>query len=182
MRVIVVDETGVRFHSKMTKDEPVEEYCSCAKNMLPRKIEFDDNKVYITLSNREYVAIILRKDGSNKTPLRQHNLQGVSIYTTKKFMVWVRFTHSYQEALHQLHKMPSMDNEDKYIVSTEKVDKISLNKNKPSEIFVYESSFGDVFSMENYSGETVSGSQQMQTNLKRSSYSTLLSSYPECWT
>ena len=95
-------------------------------------------------------------------------------------MVWVRFAHSYQEALHQLRKMPTMDNEDKYIISAEQIDKISLEK--PSDIFVYESSFGDVFSVENYSGETVSGSQQMQTNLKRSSYSTLLSSYPECWT
>ena len=180
MRVIVVDETGVRFHGKIMKDEPVEEYCSCAKKTLPRKIDFENNKVFITLSNREYVAVILRKDGSNKTPLRQHNLEGVSIYTTKKFMVWVRFAHSYQEALHQLRKMPTMDNEDKYIISAEQIDKISLEK--PSDIFVYESSFGDVFSVENYSGETVSGSQQMQTNLKRSSYSNLLSSYPECWT
>lgn len=182
MRVIVVDETGVRFHSKITKDEPIEEYCSCSKSTLPRKIEFEKNKVFITLSNREFVAIILRKDGSNKTPLRQHNLQGVSIYTSKKFMVWVRFTHSYPEALHQLHKMPSMDNEDKYIVSTEQIDQVSPEKKKDNTIFVYESSFGDVFSMENYTGEMVSGSQQMQTNLKRSSYSTLFSSYPECWT
>lgn len=188
MRVILVNETGVHFHTGILKEEPAEYYCSCSrKRKSSRDIEFKNNNLYITIPDKEYVALILRKSGSDEKPIQQHNIYGVSIYTTKQYMAWVRFADSYQSALQQVYKKSSLPTEEeKYIISTNKIDLIQP-ASSPSKIFVYESSFGDVFSgqdqdvYENYTGETTSGVQQMYTNLKRSSYSTLDSSYTVCW-
>lgn len=185
MRVVLVNEDTIRFHTDILKEEPTEYYCSCARNRKsPRNIELKNNNLYITIPDKEYVALILRKTKSSDKPIIQHNVEGVSIYTTEKFMAWVRFSNSYQTALQYLHKKTSME-EEKYIISTNKIDSIQTKTpaKNPSEIFVYESSFGDVFApvYENYTGETTSGVQQMYTNLKRSSYSTLDSSYDVCW-
>lgn len=188
MRVIVVNETGVRFHSGIMEEEAKEAYCSCSKVRSPRDIVWRDGSVYITLPNKEYVSILLRKTGTTERPIRQRNPDGVSIFTTDKFMVMARFANSYSSALQFIQKKNSLPmEEEKYIVSTTKIDKIgatgaqstdSLN----NEIFVYESSFGDVFSFqEDYIGEQTSGDQQMYSSLKRSSYSCLEDSYPLCW-
>lgn len=180
MRVVVVNEKDVRFHTEIQKEEPTENYCSCARNMKsPRNIEIKDGKLYITIPDREYVALLLRKHESNKKPIQQKNVDGVSIFTTNKYMAWVRFTNSYPSAHHYLHKNKELVGDEKYILSIHKIDPIT----SPSEIFLFESSFGDVFApvYENYTGETTSGVQQMNINLKRSSYSTLDSSYDVCW-
>lgn len=184
MRVVVANEKGVQFYTNILKEEPMEEYCSCSRRGVSsnRHVELKEDNVYITIPDKEYAAIILRKAGSDDKPLHQFNPNGVSIYTTSKYMVWVRFASSYQDALRYLHKKHSLPmEEDKYIVSVKKIDKIQEKPSSPSEIFVFESSFGDVFSMENYSGETTSGDQQMFNSLKRSSYSGLSESYPTCW-
>lgn len=185
MRVVVVNERGVRFHTDVLKEEPMEEYCSCSRRAAPssRHIEFKHDNVYITVPDKEYVALILRKVGADEKPIHQLNLNGVSIYTTDRYMVWARFSNSYQNALRHLHQKHSLPaEEEKYILSTRKIDRIQEN---PSKIFVFESSFGDVFSgndvQENYTGETTSGDQQMYSSLKRSSYSCLSKSYPVCW-
>lgn len=184
MRIVVVNETGVHFHTEIQKEDPTEYYCSCARKIKsPRNIELRNNNLYITIPDREYVSLILQRIGSMGKNLRQHNLEGVSIYTTDKYMVWVRFTNSYPSALQYLHGKKNNMNEEKYVLSVKKIDPIQTS---PSEIFIYESSFGDVFTgkddvYENYTGETTSGVQQMYTNLKRSSYSTLDSSYTVCW-
>lgn len=180
MRVLIVNEKGVRFHTDVMKEPHVEEQCSCSRpSKSPRNLEMRDNDIFITVPDKEYVSLILRKTGGDKQ-VSQHNLKGVSIYTTKKYMVWVRFTNSYQNALRQLHSKSSLPtNEEKYILSTQKIDKIQ--EAPPSEIFVYESSFGDVFSRENYTGEMTSSDQQMFSSLKRSSYGSLENSYPVCW-
>lgn len=184
MRVVVVNEKGVQFHTKVMKEEPMEEYCSCSRRGVSssRHVELKDDNVYITIPDKEYVAIILRKAGSAEKPLHQSNPNGVSIYTTDKYMVWARFARTYQDALRCLHKKHSLPaEEEKYIVSVRKIDRIQ-EKPTPSEVFVFESSFGDVFSTrEDYSGETTSNGQQMFDSLKRSSYSCLDRSYPICW-
>lgn len=192
MRILVVDQRGVRFHSGMLKEEPIESYCSCSKIKSPRDIVMRNDQVFITIPNKEYVSIILRKAGSRDKPLHQRNPDGISIYTTDKFMVMVYFTSSYPSALQFIQKKNSLPvEEDKYIVSVHKIDKINTTGTKTTDnqnnnIFVYESSFGDVFSgnpfREDYTGEQTSADQQMFSNLKRSSYSTLNSSYPMmCW-
>lgn len=181
MRVVVVNEDTVRFHTGILKEEPTEYYCSCARSMKsPRNLELKDGDLFITIPDREYVALLVRRNPTNKKPFQQKNVEGVSIFTTEKYMVWVRFTNSYPSALHYLHKYKESVGDEKYILSVNKIDPITT----PSEIFLYESSFGDVFApvYENYTGETTSGVQQMYTNLKRSSYSTLDSSYDVCWT
>lgn len=186
MRIILVNETGVHFHSDVLKEEPLEYYCSCTKNKSHRNIQLKSDNVVITLPDKEYVAVILRKVGKNDKPLYQHHLDGVSIFTTKKYMVMARFATSYQAALRHLQDTNSLPpEEDKYIVSTKKIDKIQTARSQDdNKIFVYESSFGDVFSgvQENYTGEQTSADQQMYTRLKKSSYSTLFGSYPVCWT
>ena len=171
MRVVVVDDS-VHFHSGILKEE-VEEYCSCSRQRVSsyRNLEKRDDKLYISIPNKEYVALVLQKRNTHDDEFYQQNLSGVSIYTTKKYMVWIRFAKSYQTALQYLHQQQG---EEKYIISTEKIDNIS-----PSEIFVYESSFGDVFSLENYSGNE--NATAMETNLKRTSYTTLDDSYWTCW-
>jgi len=186
MRIVVVNETGVRFHTGILKEEKLEYYCSCAKPRSPRNIELkEEDNLYITVPDKEYVALVLRKTGTDNKPLHQENLDGVSIYTTEKYMAWIRFTNSYESALQivqRKHHLPS--EEDKYIISTKKIEKIEspAKYEDPSKIFVYESSFGDVFNMkENYTGEQMSGVQQMYANLKRSSYRTLDDSYDTCW-
>jgi len=188
MRVIVVNETGVHFHSGVMKEEPIESYCSCSRVKSPRDIELKNNSVFITLPDKEYVSIILRKAGSEKRPILQRNPDGVSIYTTEKFMVMARFANSYPSALQFIQKKQTLPaEEDKYIVSINKIDKVQsqASNDDNNKIFVYESSFGDVFSgdglRENYTGEQTSAEQQMYTSLKRSSYSTLDGSYPLCW-
>lgn len=191
MRIIVVDETGVRFHSAILEEESKESYCSCSKNKSPRDIVLRNDRVFITIPDKEYVSIILRKVGTKERPLHQRNPDGISIYTTDKFMVMAYFTNSYQSALRFIQKKHSLPmEEDKYIVSTTKIDKINsvgaqTTDNNNNKIFLYESSFGDVFSgnplKENYTGEQTSGDQQMYSSLKRSSYSTLDGSYPSCW-
>jgi hypothetical protein len=194
MRIIVVDETGVRFHSAIIEEGSKEEYCSCSKIRSPRDILLRNDRVFITIPDKEYVSIILRKVGTTEKPLHQRNPDGISIYTTGKFMVMARFTNSYPSALQFIQKKHSLPTEeDKYIVSTTKIEKINpvgtqptkKNTDNHNEIFVYESSFGDVFSgplTENYTGELTSADQQMFASLKRSSYSTLDGSYPSCWT
>lgn len=106
-------------------------------------------------------------------------------------MVLAYFASSYQSALQFIKKKQSMPvEENKYLASVNKIDKIESSgkqrtDNQNNKIFVYESSFGDVFSdnplQENYTGEQTSGDQQMYSNLKRSSYSSLYDSYPTCW-
>lgn len=192
MRVIIVNEKGVRFHTGILKEEPIESYCSCARNKTSRDIELIGGNVFITVPDREYVGVVLRKAGSNSKDIHQRNTNGVSIYTTDKFMVMARFANSYQSALHYIKqkKDPSGgEEEDTYIISTQKIDKVQSSSNNntandPSKIFVYESSFGDVFSgsvQENYSGEDSNSLQQLRANLKRSSYMTLDDSYNVCW-
>lgn len=187
MRVIIANEKGVQYHTGVLKEEPLEYYCSCSKKKSPRDIQLKDGNVFIFVPNREYAAVVLRKVGSNGQQIRQHNTDGVSIYTTDKFMVMIRFANSYQSAVQYIQKKSSLPaEEEKYIVSTKNIIKVppfTGQEQNPNEIFVYESSFGDVFSgfQENYTGEQTSGSQQLQTNLKRSSYSTIGGSYPTCW-
>lgn len=186
MRVIVVNETGVHFHSGILKEEPAESYCSCSRVKSPRDIELKNNSVFITLPDKEYVSIILRKAGNEDRPILQRNPDGVSIYTTEKFMVMARFANSYPSALRFIQKKQTLPaEEEKYIVSVNKIDKIpsQASNDNNNEIFVYESSFGDVFSgvREYYTGEQTSAEQQMYASLKRSSYSTLEGSYPFCW-
>lgn len=185
MRVIIVNEKGVRFHTGILKEEPVESYCSCAKKKTPRDIELIGNSVFITIPDREFVGIVLRKYGSTQKDIHQRIPDGVSIYTTDKFMVMVRFANSYQSAQNYIQQKtdPKDKEEEAYVVSVRKIDKVG---NDPSQIFVYESSFGDVFSgnnsfRENYSGEDSNSLQQMRANLKRSSYRTLDDSYLTCW-
>lgn len=185
MRVIVVNKSGVHFHTDILKEEPVEHYCSCSgksKSVRDIIMKSDDN-VYITIPNNEYVALILRKQGTNEKPIHQRNPNGISIFTTDEYMVMARFTNSYTSALQYLqqkHSLPS--EEDKYIISVKKIEKINPTAAANNEqIFVYESSFGDVFSMEGYTGEQTGSVQQMYTNLKRSSYTTLDDSYLTCW-
>lgn len=185
MRIVVVNETGVHFHTGILKEEKLEYYCSCAKPKTPRNIELKENNLFITVPDKEYVALILRKIGTETKPLHQHNLDGVSIYTTEKYMAWIRFTNSYHSALQIVQRKNHLPSEeDKYVISTKKIEKIETptHYKDPSKIFVYESSFGDVFNItENYTGEQVSGDQQMYKNLKRSSYTTLADSYDTCW-
>lgn len=188
MRVIVVNKSGVHFHTGILKEEPVEHYCSCSgKSKSVRDLVMkDDDNVYITIPNNEYVALILRKQGTDEKPLHQRNPNGVSIFTTDEYMVMARFANSYTSALQYLQQTKSLpSDEDKYIVSVKKIEKLnattSTNQDTPNQIFVYESSFGDVFSRENYTGEQTGSVQQMYTSLKRSSYTTLDDSYLTCW-
>jgi len=186
MRIVVVNETGVRFHTGILKEEKLEYYCSCAKPRSPRNIELkEEDNMYITVPDKEYVALILRKSGADK-PIHQENLDGVSIYTTENYMAWVRFTNSYESALQivQRKNHSGSSGEEKYVISTKKIEKIEtpVHYKDPSKIFVYESSFGDVFDIkESYTGEQMSSVQQMYANLKRSSYTTLDDSYDICW-
>lgn len=189
MRVIVVNKMGVRFHSGMLEEVSKESYCSCARVKSPRDVVWREGSVFITLPNKEYASIILRKTGTKEKPIHQRNPEGVSIFTTEQFMVMVRFATSYQSAIQFLQKQNSLPSEeDKYIVSTTKIEKAQEEPQPKDEnlIFVYESSFGDVFSdnplRENYTGEQTSADTQMYSRLKRSSYSSLDGSYPLCWT
>lgn len=191
MRIIVVDETGVRFHSDILEEESKESYCSCSRIKSLRDIVLRNERVFITIPDKEFVSIILRKVGTQERPLHQRNPDGISIYTTDKFMVLARFANSYPSALQFIKNKHSLPlEEDKYIVSTTKIDKIDSvgaqrTDNNNNKIFLYESSFGDVFSgnplKESYTGEQTSADQQMYSSLKRSSYSTLDGSYPSCW-
>lgn len=177
MRVVVINASGLRFEGGLTSVQREQEsYCSCAKPKSARNIEMVGGEVRLTLPDNEHAAVVLRAGAAK--PVRQHNPGGVSIYGTDEFMVWVRFADSKQRAL-QYARAHEGEGE-KYVVSTKAIEKLG---SEPSKIFVYESSFGDVFGnmREEYTGEQVSGDQQLYSNLKRSSYSTLEGSYPVCW-
>lgn len=178
MRVLVVNEKGVRFHGNAQREPPVEEYCSCSRSSRsPRHLELRNDDLFLTVPDKEYVALLLRKTGGGKRPLRQNHPQGVSIYTTDKYMAWVRFARTYQEALRHLHTTPGKGGE-KFILSTQSIDKVQ--EDQPN-IFMFESAFGDVFGREDYTGETTSNNASMTASLKRSSYTDLEDSYPLCW-
>lgn len=172
--------SGLRFHGGSVAEKGQEGYCSCAKPKSPRNIEWSGNEVRLVLPEGEHAAIILMRSGAAK-PVRQRNLGGVSVYGTNEFMVWVRFADSKQRALQFLREYQGEG--EKHVVSTKEIERVG--NSEPSKIFVYESSFGDVFgsdgSYEGYTGEQTSGDQQLYSNLKRSSYSTLEGSYPVCW-
>lgn len=177
MRVVIVGASGLRFHGGIVGESGQEGYCSCAKPKSPRDIEWAGKEVRLVVPDGEHAAVVLRRSGSAK-PMRQRNTEGVSIYGTDEFVVWVRFAESKQRALQYVR---AYDGEgEKYVVSTKAIERVD---DGPSKIFVYESSFGDVFggSHEGYTGEQTSGDQQLYSNLKRSSYSTLEGSYPVCW-
>lgn len=185
MRVLLVNERGVRFHTGIVKDPEAESYCSCSsqKTLSVRNLEIQGDDLYITLPNNEYAVIVLNKTGTTERPIRQHNPQGVSVYSTSNFMASVRFFETQQDAIRYLHGLTVGHKQDFYLVSVKKIEKIAPKSDTPSEIFIYDDSFGDVFSnsYENYTGEFKSGGQQLYTNLKRSSYSVLEDSYPSCW-
>lgn len=180
MRVVVVNETGVRFHTGILKEEDVEPYCSCSKKKSSnRHLEIKgDDDLYITVPDKEYATIVLRKTGTTDRPMRQYNPQGVSIYSTSRFIASVRYFDTHHDAIRHLHRSDNKD--ERYIVSVKKIEQLDT-ATEPSNIFMYESSFGDVFAGDTHENYTSNGDQQMFMNLKRSSYSDLDHSYPACW-
>jgi hypothetical protein len=175
MRVVIVSKDGLRFYGNNV-EETSEQYCSCSKPKSVRNITSSGDSVLISVPNSEYAAVVLRRTGTDK-PIHQHNPEGVSIYGNDNFMVWARFGKTKQQALQHLQAF--VEEGEKYIVSTRNIERI---KPAPSNIFMFESSFGDVFapnSYEAYSGED--SNSQMRANLKRSSYTSLEGSYPVCW-
>lgn len=178
MRVVVISASGVRFEGGNVAGE--EGYCSCARRKSPRDIEFVRGEVRLTIPDGEHAAVVLVRSGSSK-PVIQRNPSGVSVFATNEFMTWVRFAESKQRALQYLRAHEGAG--EKYVVSTKTIEKIG-GAAEPSKIFLYESSFGDVFGSvlnEGYQGEQTGGTRQMRADLKRSSYTTLDDSYPECW-
>lgn len=178
MRVVVINASGLRYDEGLTSVQAGQEsYCSCAKPKSARNIEMAGKEVRVALPNNDYAAVVLLKTGAPK-PIHQRNPGGVSIYGTDEFMVWVRFAESKQRALQYLRAHEGEG--EKYVISPKTIEKVGID---PSKIFVYESSFGDVFGnmREEYTGEQKSGDQQLYANLKRSSYSSLEGSYPVCW-
>lgn len=187
MRIIVVNDKGVEYHSGMLQEEILGggSGCSCNKKTSVRDLVLKNNDVFVSIPNNEYVAIIVRKHSNGVSDnFYQRNLDGVSIFSTGRFNVMLRFMMSYQSALVWIQQKLTNDPQEQcYIVSVKTIVKIEDTvPANAHNIFKFETSFGDVFSRENYGGGGEQTSlSMMYDNLQKGSYRTLDDTYDTCW-